>query len=398
MTADNIVQMRERKSKAEQKREAEAKAREWAKANLLTRRELAKIPPPVYRIDGIYVEGTLADVYGDSGDGKTFVVLDQVLCISTGKPWHGRATTQGKVLYLCGEGKHGINERVEAWEAEYNDGHQVPDEEFLVFGDVTSLTKSTADAPRLKALHWIIYSYKPDVIVVDTLARYSEGVEENSATDMGRVISVVDELTKNLRATVILVHHTTRGSDHARGSNSIRAALETELYVRRTKGMTGVIKVTKQKNGPDGEEIPFELAPVRESLVVRSSAADPFTTPVALVTGRSAYYKRVAWVLWEIWHDTDGATKAEVKAALKGDPELQLPEGKPGNRAFFDAWSALDRKGYLEEGSTKSKFLLNEAGISDLGFTPTLLEHMRAERSGRGHRSYPIAGPTPSDT
>ena len=96
MTTDNIVQMRERKSKAEQKREAEAKAREWAKANLLTRRELAKIPPPVYRIDGIYVEGTLADVYGDSGDGKTFVVLDQVLCIATGKPWHGRATTQGR--------------------------------------------------------------------------------------------------------------------------------------------------------------------------------------------------------------------------------------------------------------------------------------------------------------
>ena len=45
------------------------------------------------------------------------------------------------------------------------------------------------------------------MIVVDTLARYSEGVEENSATDMGRVISVVDELTKNLRATVIWSTH-----------------------------------------------------------------------------------------------------------------------------------------------------------------------------------------------
>ena len=369
------------KSKADRDREAMDKARQWARANLHTRSELAKLPPPEFLIDGIYVARTLADVFGDPGDGKSFVVLDQALCISTGKPWHGRTTRQGKVLYLCGEGASGINARVEAWEAEYNDGRPVPDDAFYMFADVTPLTRQTSDAPRLKALHGIINGLRPDVIVVDTLARYAEGVEENSATDMGRVIAVVDELAKNNGATVILVHHTARGTAHARGSVALKGALETELYVERTKGMNGVITVTKQKNGPDGEEIPFELAAVKDSLVVRTVVTDPFSTPMLPVTGKSPYYKRVAWVLWEVWRDTGGGTKSEVRRALQDDADLRLPSGKKGTRAFFDAWSALERRHYLEPGETGSKFLLSTTGVKELGFTDAVLEQMHKARS-----------------
>lgn len=381
MTADNIVQLNGRKSKADQEQEETAKARKWVTDNLYSRGTLSKIPPLTWLIDNIYVVGTLADVFGDSGDGKSFVVLDQFLCIATGKPWHGRAVRQGKVLYLCGEGVNGVLQRVEAWEAENNDGKPVPDQSFHVFGDVTALTKTTTEKERLKALTRAINTYRPDVIVVDTLHRYSEGVEENSATDMGRVIAVVDAMAKNNNATVILVHHTTRGTDHARGSNSLRASLETELYVRRTKGMNGVIKVAKQKNAADGEEIPFELAEVKDSLVVRTVVTDPIRDPMPAVTAKSPYYKRIAWVLYEIWHDTGGGTKPEVKAALQDDAALKLPAGQKGRQGFLDGWAVLERRGFLEDGSTGTRYLLSKAGISEFGFTEAAIEQTREARS-----------------
>lgn len=385
---DNIVEMRGAKSKAARDAEQTAEADAWAAENLLTRSELGKLPALEWRIRDVYVEGTLANVFGDSGDGKSFVVLDQALCIATGRPWHGKATRPGTVLYLCGEGKHGINERVSAWEAEYNEGEQVPDSSFLMFADVTPLTRATDEKARLHALTRMLGRVRPNVIVVDTLARYAEGVEENSATEMGRVVSVVDQFAKRLGATVILVHHTARGTSHARGSVALKGALETELYVERKKGMCGTITVTKQKNAPDGEEFPYELVPVKGSLAVRigaetSGTVDPFMRPAGLITAKSSYPKRVAWVLWETWHDTGGATKAEVKKALKENPDLTLP-AKRFDGAFYDAWSALERDGYLEPGLTGGKHLLSAKGIHELRFTSELLEYVRKQRGHRG--------------
>lgn len=385
-TTDNIVEMRGAKSKAAKEAEDTALADAWASENLLSRSQLAALPALEWLIQDVYVAGTLADVFGDSGDGKSFVVLDQSLCIATGKSWHGRPVRQGKVLYLCGEGKHGINERVAAWEAEYNDGRPVSDSAFLMFADVTPLSKASPEKARFQALTRMLGRLRPDVIVVDTLARYAEGVEENSATDMGRVVSVVDQWAKILGATVILVHHTARGTAHARGSVALKGALETELYVERKKGMAGTITVTKQKNAADGEEFPYELVAVRGSLVVRigsetSGTVDPFMRPAGLVTGKSSYSKRLAWVLWETWHDTAGATKAEVKKALKENPDLTLP-AKRFDGSFFDAWSGLERKGYLEP--IGQRVLLSDKGIQELGFTPELLEYVRKQRGGRG--------------
>ena len=91
---------------------------------------------------------------------------------------------------------------------------------------------ATDEKARLHALTRMLGRVRPNVIVVDTLARYAEGVEENSATEMGRVVSVVDQFAKRLGATVILVHHTARGTSHARGSVALKGALETAIRLQ----------------------------------------------------------------------------------------------------------------------------------------------------------------------
>lgn len=182
-------------------------------------------------------------------------------------------------------------------------------------------------------------------------------------------------------------HHGRPRRSHARGSVALKGALETELYVERKKGMCGTITVTKQKNAPDGEEFPTSSSPSRP-LVVRIGAetpgtADPFMRPAGLITGKSSYPKRVAWVLWETWHDTGGATKAEVE---------ESPQGEPGPHSAVQAvrrgvLRRLVRPGarrLLGARADRRKHLLSTKGIHELRFTSELLEYVRKQRGHRG--------------
>ena len=60
--------------------------------------------------------GTLAELYGDSNTGKSFVALDLAFSVATGCQWHGEAVRQGGVLYFAGEGERGLSRRARAWE------------------------------------------------------------------------------------------------------------------------------------------------------------------------------------------------------------------------------------------------------------------------------------------
>ena len=60
--------------------------------------------------------GTLAELYGDSNTGKSFVALDLAFSVATGCQWHGEAVRQGGVLYFAGEGEGGLYRRKRAWE------------------------------------------------------------------------------------------------------------------------------------------------------------------------------------------------------------------------------------------------------------------------------------------
>ena len=45
---------------------------------------------PDWLVKGILERNTLAAVIGESGSGKSFIVVDIACCIATGTPWHGR--------------------------------------------------------------------------------------------------------------------------------------------------------------------------------------------------------------------------------------------------------------------------------------------------------------------
>lgn len=246
---------------------------------LLTVREFLDRPRPGWIIKGLMPMADLGVVYGASGAGKSFIMLELVMAIVRGIPWRGLRVKQGKVVYICAEGAGGFRNRVEAYCQHHGiDGGSLP---LLILDAVPNLL----DAKQVKALAETIEA-EPDValIVCDTFAQMTPGANENAGEDMGKAISHVRHVGRKVKATVVLVHHSGKdAAKGARGWSGIRAAADFEMEVTRD-GENRALNTTKQKDADDQASWGFKLQemiigldedddPIRSAVVVESDVA-----------------------------------------------------------------------------------------------------------------------------
>jgi putative DNA primase/helicase len=170
----------------------------------------------------------LVMVHGPSGGGKTFVVLDWCLRMASGiEDWAGHKVRQGNVVYLAGEGHHGLRGRVAAWKHH----HQAGKLKMWLSKDGCDLNTPTG---YLKVVEQVrMLKDRPSVIVVDTLHRFLSG-DENSAQDAKTMLDACNALMQEFDCSVILVHHTgvsDEAQHRARGSSAWRGALDIEISI-----------------------------------------------------------------------------------------------------------------------------------------------------------------------
>lgn len=236
-------------------------------------------PSPEFVVGGLIENGGMAAVIGPSGIGKSTVVLDMLGAVATGQRWHGRATMAQRVLYLPGEGLSGSIDRVKAWEK----AHKAALGRDLAVGE--GIVRSGAPKIVWERLVQLILQNHIGMIVFDTVARMMVGVEENSATDVGKVIARLDEVRKLTGCTVLLVHHTSKGSDSARGSSALNGALDTEILItdelwsddpdNPPPGRQLTARTTKQKNAALIENgIPLLMVPFENSVIITGPSGE----------------------------------------------------------------------------------------------------------------------------
>lgn len=193
--------------------------------------EFSSNPIPIrWLIKGWAQRDALMMVHGPSGGGKTFAVLDIVLSIATGKDkWGDYKCRQGSIVYLAGEGHHGLRGRIAAWKRSTET--QTFNSRFHISKAGTDL--NTPDGYAMVRDAILGLPQQPDVIVVDTLHRFLLG-DENSSQDAKTMLDACAGLMREFNCSVILVHHTgvNEESQHrARGSSAWRGALDIEISV-----------------------------------------------------------------------------------------------------------------------------------------------------------------------
>jgi putative DNA primase/helicase len=196
---------------------------------LVSADEFSSKPAPIaWLVKGWLQAQALIMVHGPSGGGKTFAMLDWCLRIASGmQEWFGSVVRQGTVVYLAGEGHHGLKARIAAWKHH----HGVKSLNMWLSKDGCDLNTPAGYQRVLD--HIRALKEKPSLIVVDTLHRFLAG-DENSAQDAKTMLDACGALMREFGCSVSLVHHTgvsTEAQHRARGSSAWRGALDIEISI-----------------------------------------------------------------------------------------------------------------------------------------------------------------------
>ena len=287
---------------------------------LLSGANLYNAVPMKWMVRGVLPAEGLAALYGASGSGKSFLALDMGCAIASGAEWFNRRVSQAPVTYVCLEGEAGLGKRVKAWSLHYE--KTVPIQlEFitqpfdLLSTDVAELAKAVIAGGGANGL-----------VMLDTLNRASEGADENSSVDMGRLIAAAKRLQSLTGGLVLLVHHTGKDTSKGlRGHSSLYAALDGAIEVIKTDSRREW-NVAKSKDDETGEAHQFNLEVVNIGL---DDEGDEVTSCVAIPNYSMDRELRRALppksgnqkIIWETLQD---AFKKSPKTG-----QANAPEGRP---------------------------------------------------------------------
>jgi hypothetical protein len=227
-------------------------------------------------IKGVLPHAGLAVVYGASGSGKSFAVLDMGMAIARGLPWRGKRTKQGRVAYIAAEGADGFRKRIAAYAQ--HQGVDLTSVPMTVLNAAPNLLEKQDAVDLAKGVK---ASGGADLIIIDTLAQTTPGANENAGEDMGKALGYCKRIHEVTGALVLLIHHSGKDATKgARGWSGVRAACDAELEVVRSEAGRA-LRLTKNKDGEDGLEWGFDLEVVQIGV---DEDLEPITSCVVIET------------------------------------------------------------------------------------------------------------------
>lgn len=181
--------------------------------------QLGDIPQRHYLLDDypLYEKGFNLLV-GPRGGGKSFFCVDIV----------SRAGQRGITsLYIAAEGVDSYHPRLTGWHHYHNhkqNGH------IHLYSDPVQTTGERWQS----FVDYIVKPVKPQLIIIDTVARCMVGMDENSTRDMSLFVEKWDEIRKQFECALLFVHHTNRANTQ-RGSSVLDAAADSVMVLYRTE-------------------------------------------------------------------------------------------------------------------------------------------------------------------
>lgn len=226
---------------------------------LLSDCDLQHITPISWLIDGVLPTHAVTALVGESGIGKTFLLVDFVYSVAAGVPWLGHVVQQGPAVVIEAEGVNSLHGRAAAWKAAhgFDPSQPLPGIHFIPEAVQLAEPQEIDEVIALLAM----LSPPPTLVVFDTLARCFVGRDENSASDMGLVIEAAERVRRDVGATVMLVHHSGKNGDGPRGSSALECGVDTMLVLKeREDGLELLCK--KQRGGEEFSTFHLSRTPV----------------------------------------------------------------------------------------------------------------------------------------
>ena len=218
--------------------------------HIYTGAELEKIPPTSWLLRQKMPHGALVALYCEPGGGKSMAAIDFGISAALGESWWGEKLPACKVLYIAAERYAEVADRV----LTNCTRRGVPREKLQGFSLLASPTPPHI-SESLDDLLEVAAKFAPDLIIFDTFARMTLGIEENSTKDMGQVIENYLRVLRaaGAKSSGLLIHHA--GKDRSkglRGSTALLGALDAvwRLDRREDKSLELVVEKINAADTP----------------------------------------------------------------------------------------------------------------------------------------------------
>jgi AAA domain len=232
-----------------------SRANRHLRDRLLSLTDLRTLRPVQPLIDGLLYRDTLGQLSGPPGCYKTFAAIAMSCALAAGESFGAFVVPKpGKVVYVAAEGVSGLETRILAWcEVWEVDPAVLQDRLFVLplpiqLGNQVEVSQAVAVVAEVQA----------DLLVLDTRARCTLGLEENSATAQGEAINASDRIRTAAGCTVLGVHHSSRTGSAGRGSNAWDGAVWSDLRMDGG-GLQAAIHCEKHKEVAAGCDHHFSL-------------------------------------------------------------------------------------------------------------------------------------------
>lgn len=293
--------------------------------------------PVEWLIQDVLPKKAFAALYGPPGSYKSFVALDIAEAVATGRAWMGREVqSAGAVLYICGEGFGGIGARIKACKLH---NRTEAGAEIYVIRAAINMRSSAEDFDLLVASIKDLMDrtgVQFELVQIDTLARAFGGGNENNSEDMGAFIHNAGRIQRMLGCAMMVLHHSGKDATKGlRGHSSLLGAVDTQLELLKIDAQpnpsspiagSGILTISKQKDGQDGLKIGFEMVKVE----IKGSALGISDAQISLAVRAS---------------DEAMQQQAQADAVQRQDKPRKLY----GNQlaAFESIQTALDENGHM---------------------------------------------------
>lgn len=196
--------------------------------------------------DGI-PKGEPTLLYGLGAAGKSLLIFQLAIACATGTPWLGRMVPKCRVLFFtCEDDTDEVNRRADkilkslnlTWDHCGDRLAVIPMREVdtpTVLA-VESKEGTLSGTRTLDALRGVVGDFKPDIVIIDTLADAFAG-NENDRTHAKEFVKLIQSLNRKL-TYIVTAHPSVSGAADGRGSSGSTgwpAAVRSHLYMERAK-------------------------------------------------------------------------------------------------------------------------------------------------------------------
>lgn len=182
-------------------------------------------PPTEFLVEGLIPLAAVTFVFGEPGSGKSIIATDLARAVATSAKWLGRSVVHGAAVVFAPERGSLTRQRLSRTLS--------PPAPVAVVPGALDLRSDETAALIADAARYVERRSRVPVrlLVIDTFAAATVGVDENSVAETGRAMRVLSAIAEEVGAAVVVVHHSRKDGTAMRGSSSILGAADAALRV-----------------------------------------------------------------------------------------------------------------------------------------------------------------------